>query len=74
MRQDEDGLRVRVFQDENRQYHYRVYESGTKVDGLTMCGLESETLSTRAWFAVGDSRGQVHYAKGCEECRNGLVV
>ncbi len=73
MRQDGDGLRVRVFQSENRQYHYRVYEAGTKVDGLTICGLESKTLSTRAWFDVGDRRGQGHYTNGCGECRDGLV-
>lgn len=63
LRQGEEGL-----------FHYVLFESGQRNgrNRVTICGLDTQTLRRGAWFAVGDSRGRVHYDRACDVCRGGL--
>lgn len=70
------SLRVRVYQSGDLAYHYQPYSPGSAGgrSNPMMCGIPVDGLKPRAWFAVGDRRGLVHYSNACEGCRDGLEI
>lgn len=69
-------LRVEVYEDpETGLFHYQAREMGVKSQNKnpTLCGMSVLDMRPAAWFDVGDRRGKVHFERGCEECRKGLV-
>jgi hypothetical protein len=66
--------RVEVYEHDSI-FHYQAREVGVKNQNAnpTLCGLPVLDMRKAAWFDVGDKRGKVHFARGCEECRERLV-
>ena len=69
---------LRIFEDTEGAFHYQAYAPSTKGARATsmLCGLGviEDDLREVAWFRVNDGRGRVHYERGCEACRDELVV
>lgn len=69
-------VQVRVFEDVAGRFHYQPVIVGMPHarKAPTFCGADIETMRRIAWFDVGDRRGQVHYERACDDCREGLQV
>lgn len=72
--------RVEVYEDltaedPSHRFHYQMRGVGVKNSNSnpTLCGASILDMRKAAWFDVGDKRGKVHFANGCDECRERLV-
>lgn len=61
-------------QDGHGQFHYEAHPSGQPRTHVALCGAPTSTMATRAWFRVGDPRGDVHYVRACDACRDLLAT
>lgn len=65
---------VQMFQDSTGDFHYRVYTPGRRVGVATACGLDPQLMRESAAFPIGDTRGRVHFERGCDTCIEYLTV
>lgn len=65
---------VDLFRDPLGRTHFEAHESGTPRTRVALCGLPTAALTKAAWFPPLDPRGQVHYERACDPCRQALAV
>lgn len=63
-----------LYQDAQGRFHYQAHESGQPRPPVALCGTSVADMRTAAWFAPGDPRGNVHYDRACDDCRDRLSV
>lgn len=75
-----ERARVEVYEDlsatdPSHRFHYQAREVAVKNSNRNpaLCGASVLDMRKAAWFDVGDKRGKVHFANGCDECRERLV-